>query len=163
MVFANFLFTAQHRRRHLSSALGVAGGVPTFVLLIYQGLIFGAFVALHYDRGLFWDFIGWVSIHGVTEFGAIILCGAGGLAIAKNVLVPGQYSRLDNLAWRGREAASLVGGAVLMVFIAGMIEGGFRQLIASTAGRFAFAATTGVLWFGYFAFVGRETRDGRQA
>lgn len=163
VVFANFLFTHNTGVAILCFALGVAGGAPTFVLLIYQGLIFGAFVSLHYQRGLFWDFMGWVSIHGVTEFGAIILCGAGGLAIAKTVLVPGQYSRLDNLARRGREAASLVGGAVLMLFIAGMIEGGLRQLIASTTGRFAFAAMTAALWFGYFAFAGRKARDGRQA
>ena len=101
VVFANFLFRNNTGVAILTFALGVAGGAPTFVLLLYQGLIFGAFIALHYDRGLFWDFMGWVSIHGVTEFGAIILCGAGGLAIAKTILAPGQYSRLDNLARRG--------------------------------------------------------------
>ncbi len=64
----------------------------------------GAFLALHYNRGLLFDFIGWISIHGVTEIGALILCGAGGLVIAEKVLFPGRYGRLDNLArssgWR---------------------------------------------------------------
>ncbi len=161
VVFANFLFRNNTGVAILTFALGVAGGAPTFVLLLYQGVIFGAFIALHYDRGLFWDFMGWVSIHGVTEFGAIILCGAGGLAIAQTVLAPGQYSRLDNLARRGREVSSLVGGAVLMLFLAGLIEGGLRQLIASTPWRFAFAAATALLWFSYFAFAGRRRADGR--
>ncbi len=163
-VFASYLFTHNSGVAILTFALGVAGGVPTFVLLVYQGLILGAFVALHHKVGLTVDFLGWVSIHGITEIGAIILCGAGGLAIAKTILAPGQYSRLDNLARRGREAAELVGGAVIMLLIAGMIEGGFRQLIGNTPGRFAFAAATAVFWLAYFTFAGRgEGEDGGAA
>lgn len=161
--FSNYLFTHNVGVAILCFALGIAGGAPTFVLLLYQGLILGAFVELHYEKGLLWDFLGWISIHGVTEIGAFVLCGAAGLAIAETVLAPGQYSRLDNLARRGREAAGLVGGAMIMLFIAGMIEGGFRQLIPSTPGRFAFSAATAALWSAYFALVGREARDGRQA
>ena len=63
----------------MAFGLGIMAGVPTALLLVYQGLMFGAFVALHHDRGLLVDFLGWVSIHGVTEFGALILCSAGGL------------------------------------------------------------------------------------
>ncbi|MGD0641037.1 MAG: stage II sporulation protein M [Roseiarcus sp.] len=163
VVFANFLFRHNATIGILSFALGVAGGAPTLVLLAYQGVVFGAFIALHYNRGLLIDFLGWVSIHGVTEFGAIILCGAGGFEIARTILFPGQYSRLENLALRGREAAGLAGGAVLMLFVAGLIEGGFRQLIANTPGRFAFAAATAALWLVYFLRVGRRSGDGAQA
>ena len=160
VVFANFLFRNNASVAILAFALGVAGGAPTLVLLAYQGLVFGAFVALHYHRGLLVDFLGWVSIHGVTEFGAIILCGAGGLEIARTMLVPGRYSRLENLALRGREATALAGGAVLMLFVAGLIEGGCRQLIASTPLRFAFAAATAALWFLYFQRLGRSRSHG---
>jgi uncharacterized membrane protein SpoIIM required for sporulation len=140
----------------MSFALGVAGGAPTLVLLAYQGLIFGAFIALHYNRGLLVDFLGWVSIHGVTEFAALILCGAGGLEIAKTILAPGQYGRLENLALRGRQATALAGGAVLMLFVAGLIEGGLRQWVASTSGRFAIAAVTAAAWGFYFVRAGRR-------
>ena len=163
VAFANYLFTHNVGVGILCFALGIAGGVPTFVLLLYQGLILGAFIALHYEKGRLWDFMGWLSIHGVTELGAFILCGAAGLAIAKTVVAPGQYSRLDNLAKRGREAAALVGGAMIMLFIAGLIEGGLRQLIANTPARFAVAAASLVLWLAYFALAGREAKDGRQA
>jgi uncharacterized membrane protein SpoIIM required for sporulation len=160
VVFANFLFRHNATIGIMSFALGVAGGAPTLALLAYQGLIFGAFLALHFDRGLLVDFLGWVSIHGVTEFGAIILCGAGGFEIAKTILFPGRYTRLQNLALRGRKAAGLAGGAVLMLFIAGLIEGGFRQLISNTSGRFAFAAATAALWLIYFLYAGKKRGDG---
>lgn len=160
VVFANALFRHNATVAILSFALGVAGGAPTFVLLFYQGLVFGAFIALHYNRGLLVDFLGWVSIHGVTEFGALILCGAGGLAIAAAIVKPGRYTRVENLSRQGREAAALAGGGVLMLFVAGLIEGGFRQLVASTPGRFVFAAATALAWGLYFAYVGREARRG---
>jgi len=163
VVFANFLFRHNATIGIMSFALGVAGGAPTLALLAYQGVVFGAFMALHYNRGLLIDFLGWTSIHGVTEFGALILCGAGGLVIAITILFPGQYSRLENLALRGREAAGLAAGAVLMLFVAGLIEGGFRQLIANTPGRFAFAAATAALWLVYFLRAGRRSGGGEQA
>ena len=84
------------------------------------------------------------------------MCGAGGLVIARGVLFPGAAARLDNVAVVGRTAARLVVGAVAMFFIAGLIEGGFRQLIASTPGRFAFAAATLALWLAYFLRAGRR-------
>jgi len=38
---------------------------------------------------------------------------------------------------------------VLMFFVAAILEGGFRQLVASTPGRFAVAAVTAVAWLAY--------------
>jgi uncharacterized membrane protein SpoIIM required for sporulation len=159
VVFANFLFRHNATVGVMTFGLGILGGVPTLMLISYQGLILGAFLALHYNRGLLIDFIGWLSIHGVTELGALIICGAGGLVIAEKVLFPGRYSRLDNLAKNGTTAAALAVGAVLMLFVAGLIEGGFRDLIANTPARFAFAVTTGVLWVSYFLSNRKSTRD----
>jgi uncharacterized membrane protein SpoIIM required for sporulation len=159
ITFANFLFRHNALVGIMMFGLGIAAGVPTLMLLTYQGLIFGAFIALHFNRHLLVDFLGWVSIHGVTEFGAIILCGAGGLVIAQHILFPDRYSRVDSLAIHGRPAAQFAVGAVFMFFIAGLIEGGLRQLVADTAGRFAIAALTAVLWLGYFVFAGRGARQ----
>ena len=79
------------------------------------------------------DFLGWLSIHGVTELGALVLFAAGGLVIAEKMLFPGRYSRIENLAMHGRLAAQMAVGAVLMLFVAAILEGGFRQLVAEHA------------------------------
>jgi uncharacterized membrane protein SpoIIM required for sporulation len=160
VVFANALFRNNATVGIMVFGLGIAGGVPTLLLLGYQGLILGAFLALHYNRGLLPDFIGWISIHGVTELGGLILCGAGGLLIAEKVLFPGRYGRLDNLARNGTAAAALAGGAVLMVFVAGFIEGGLRQLISNTGARLAIGLATGVFWIAYFLSNRKSTGDG---
>ncbi len=163
VVFANFLFRHNATIGIMTFGLGILGGVPTLLLIGYQGIALGAFFALHYNRGLLYDFIGWVSIHGVTEIGALILCGAGGLVIAEKILFPGRYSRLDNLALAGKAAAGLAGGAVLMLFAAGLIEGGLRQLIASTPWRLAIGAATGLLWAAYFLSNRGRKSDGAAA
>jgi uncharacterized membrane protein SpoIIM required for sporulation len=160
VVFANALFRNNSTIGIMIFGLGIAGGVPTLLLLGYQGLILGAFLALHYNRGLLPDFIGWISIHGVTELGALILAGAGGLVIAEKVLFPGRYGRLDNLARNGTAAAALAGGAVLMLFLAGIIEGGFRQLVSDTSSRLAIGLGTGVFWVGYFMSNRKSAGDG---
>jgi uncharacterized membrane protein SpoIIM required for sporulation len=149
-IVANFLFSHNTVVGILTFSFGLAAGVPTIVLLVYQGLILGAFLAIHYDRGLALDFLGWVSIHGVTEISAILLCGAAGLVLAEKILFPDRYSRVDSLALHGRRAAEIAIGAVLLFFVAAILEGGFRQLIASTPGRFAVAAATGLGWLVYF-------------
>jgi len=152
---SNFLFTHNTVVGILIFSLGVAAGVPTLLLLVYQGVTFGAYLALHYNRDLTVDFLGWVSIHGVTEFCALILCGAAGLAIADRILFPGRYGRIESLAAHGRVAAQVAIGAVLLFFVAGILEGGFRQLVQSTPLRFLIGGATGILWLVYFARAGR--------
>lgn len=153
---ANFLLRHNTLIGIMTFALGIAGGVPTVLLMVYQGLSLGAFFALHADRGLAVDFLGWVSIHGVTELTAIALCGAAGLVLGDTVLFPGRYGRLDSLALNGRRAAQIAIGAVLLFFVAAILEGGFRQLVASTGLRFAVGGVTGAFWLAYFLFAGRE-------
>lgn len=154
-LFANTLFQHNTMVGILAFSLGLAAGVPTILLMIYNGLILGAFIALHYNRGLTTEILGWLSIHGVTEFAAILLCGAAGLLIADKMLFPDRYSRLQSLSVHGRVAAQIVLGAVLLFFVAAILEGGFRQLVQSTPLRFAIGWGIGALWLFYFLTAGR--------
>ncbi|UQZ90185.1 hypothetical protein C4J81_13635 [Deltaproteobacteria bacterium Smac51] len=162
IVFANSLFRHNTIVGLMAFGLGFAFGLPTVFLMAYNGLTLGAFIALHADKGLTLDFIGWLSIHGVTEFLAIILCGAAGLVVAEKIIFPGEMSRLDALALHGRRAASVVAGSVILFFIAGFLEGGCRQLINNTPGRYLMAALTGLVWFLYFTKVGKAGENGSE-
>ena len=158
-LFANMLFQHNTMVGILAFSLGLAGGIPTILLLLYNGLTIGAFVALHYNRDLTVEFIGWLSIHGVTEFTAIFLCGAGGLLIAEKILFPDRYSRVESLAIHGRVAARIGLGAVFLFLVAAILEGGFRQLVQSTQLRYAIGWGIGLLWLIYFARAGRGSED----
>lgn len=151
VVFANSLFRHNAVVGILCFGLGFMLGLPTAFLLAYNGMIIGAMVQIHAEQGLAYDFVGWLSVHGVTEILAILLCGAAGFSVAEKIVFPGRFSRLENLARGGRRAAGAAAGAVGMLFVAGIFEGGFRQLIDSTPARYAFALATAALWTLYFA------------
>ena len=155
-LFANVLFSHNTLVGIMTFGLGLAAGIPTLMLNVYQGLTLGAFLALHYNRGLTVDFLGWISIHGTTELGALVLLAAGGLVIAEKILFPGRYGRIESLALHGRQAAQIAAGAVLMLFVAAILEGGFRQLVASTPARFGIGLSIGALWIAYFSLCGRR-------
>ena len=160
IVFAQFLFTHNSVIGILAFCLGFALGVPTVILVGYNGLILGAFIALHADVGLTADCLGWLSIHGITELLALVLSGAAGLRVAELIVFPGQLPRLESLSRYGRRAAGVAVGAVALDFVAAILEGGFRQLINNTPGRFIFALMTALCWLYYFTRAGRERPDG---
>jgi uncharacterized membrane protein SpoIIM required for sporulation len=159
--FATFLFTHNAKIGILAFALGFVAGIPALILIFQNGLVLGAFGALYHQRGLSLDFWAWVLPHGVTELSAVVFCGAAGLVLGQAVLFPGEHSRMTNLALRGRDAGQLVLGAVLMFFVAGLIEGVFRQTVQSIPLRLSVAGGTLVLWTIYFTWRIRALRRER--
>ena len=153
-IFASTLFAHNARITLLCFALGIAFGIPTLLLLFSNGLMLGAFVALYASRGLGMEMLGWLWIHGTTEIFAIILGGGAGCVLGEAALFPGDKSRIDNLAQRGRQAGIIALGAVLMLFIAGGLEGIGRQVINDTTLRFAIGSCMLLGWLSYFSFTG---------
>ncbi len=153
--FATFLFTHNAQIGILSFSIGVVAGVPVFYLLFTNGEMLGAFASVYHQHGLSLEFWGWILPHGVTEMGAMVLCGAAGLMLAFGFISPGRRTRLQSLVLVGRTAGRIVVGALFMFFIAALIEGLFRQLVHDTAARYAMACATVALWTAYFGFVGR--------
>jgi uncharacterized membrane protein SpoIIM required for sporulation len=148
--FAAFLFTHNAQVTILCFALGFAFGVPTALLIAETGLTFGALVALYASRGLGPQIIGWLMIHGATELFACILAGAAGFKIGAAVAFPGEKTRLDAAAAAGRQSGVVMIGAILMLVVAGLLEGFGRQLIQEDWARYAIAGTTFTLWAAYF-------------
>ncbi|WP_295185176.1 stage II sporulation protein M [uncultured Brevundimonas sp.] len=148
--FAAYLFTHNAQVALLAFALGFALCLPTGLLILYNGATLGAFFALFASRGLSFELGGWLLIHGVTELFAVILAGAAGLKIGWAVAFPGQKRRLDAAVEAGRTAGIAMGGVVVMLMFAGLLEGFGRQLIVDTGLRYAVAAASALIWGLYF-------------
>jgi uncharacterized membrane protein SpoIIM required for sporulation len=147
---ATFLFTHNSQIAILAFAFGFALCLPTVGLMAANGLMLGAFLALFFSHGLGFEAVGWLMIHGVTELFAVTLAGAAGLAIGWAVAFPGDRPRIDALAAVGRRAATVMIGVVIMLFVAGLLEGFARQLVQADLARYAIATVSGVVWGGYF-------------
>lgn len=148
--FASFLFTHNLKVGILSMGLGVLAAVPSALLVFYNGMILGAFIAMHHRAGIYAEVWAWLLPHGVTELGAIILCGGVGLMLGMAVLSPGELTRGEALRRAGIEAGKMVIGVAIMLVAAAIIESYLRQSHLSTAARFTFAGGSALFWAAYF-------------
>lgn len=149
--FATYLFVHNTTIGVLCFVLGVVVGLPTVLLLFSNGLMLGGFASLYASRGLGFDLWAWILPHGVPELTAIVLCGAAGLSLARGLLFPGTTTRRESLVARGRDAALLVVGAVLLLAVAGFVEGVLRQTIVHPVARAVLALGMGVAVAGWLA------------
>lgn len=158
-VFATWLFTHNAGIGMFAFALGFALGIPTILLLFFNGATMGAMTAVFAHKGLGLAFGGWLAIHGTTELLAVVLCGAAGLSVGAAVAFPGAHPRLGAVAQAGRRAGLVVLGAVCMLLVAGLLEGIGRQLVTGTAARYAIGGVMLALWALYFIGAGRGRPD----
>jgi uncharacterized membrane protein SpoIIM required for sporulation len=147
---AAFLFTHNSQIALFAFALGFALCLPTAGLMLFNGAMLGAFLALFASRGLALQATGWLMIHGVTELFAVTLAGAAGFSIGWAVAFPGERTRVDAAAEAGRRGASVMAGVIIMLFVAGLLEGFARQLITNDLVRLSIAAVSALAWGLYF-------------
>ena len=152
---AKFAFTTQlfaHNTQVGWNAfvVGILAGVPTVLMLLYNGGILGAFTAMHHRHGIVEEVWAWILPHGVTEFLAIILCGGAGFLLGMAVVRPGLHGRKENVRAAGKECVRFAMGVIPLFIIAALAEGFLRQSELGTSARLIFAAGTAVFWLLYF-------------
>jgi uncharacterized membrane protein SpoIIM required for sporulation/uncharacterized RDD family membrane protein YckC len=134
---------------------GVLAGLGSVLILLMNGIFLGAVVGLfHAERlGLYlWMF---VLPHGVIELTAICIAGGAGLWLGSAFVLPGRLTRSQALVERGREAVSLIGGVVMLLFLAGLIEGFISPGPFPAAVKLGFATVFAILLFAYLLLPGR--------
>lgn len=102
---------------------GMTGGLLTTYITLLNGAMIGAIGTLVGQNNLAFPFWAFVFPHGSLELPAIFLAVGAGFLLARALLFPGQYRRIDALKIYGAQAAQLIYGIVPMLVIAGMIEG----------------------------------------
>jgi uncharacterized membrane protein SpoIIM required for sporulation len=82
-LFTSMLFQHNLKVGLLAMATGVLASVPTVFLMLFNGILLGVFIAIHHQVGIYTEVWAWILPHGITEIGAIILCGGVGLMPAE--------------------------------------------------------------------------------
>lgn len=132
LLFGASLYTHNIKVSFLAFSLGAVTIVLGLVILFYNGVILGAIGTMYVldDVPLF--FFAWVGPHGALELPAIIFGGAAGLIAGRALLMPGDLSRGASLRRVLPSIWRIVIGAVLVLVLAGLIEGSFSQFSAKT-------------------------------
>lgn len=107
----------------LAYIFGITGGIFTVLLLMYNGIMLGAFEAFFFQHGLGWDSILTIFIHGTIEISVIIIAGCAGLVLAASLLFPKTYHRGLSVIRGGRDALKIVVGVVPFFLLAAFFEG----------------------------------------
>jgi len=155
-IFATSLFTHNSQVAILAFALGFLFAVPTIILAVQNGAMGGAMFAAFIPHGLGWGLFAWLMIHGTTEIAAIAIASAAGIHIGRAVAFPGDRSRMTAAAEAGRRGAIVMIGVILMLLVAGLLEGFARQLVIDDSARLAIGGGMLALWIVYFSFGGRR-------
>jgi uncharacterized membrane protein SpoIIM required for sporulation len=103
-------------------ALGVTAGVGTTYMLFYNGVMLGAFQFFFYRQKVLLASLLTIWIHGTLEISSIVLAGGAGYVLARGLLFPGTYSRIEAFRLAAREGLKLALGLVPIFCVAGFLE-----------------------------------------
>jgi uncharacterized membrane protein SpoIIM required for sporulation/uncharacterized RDD family membrane protein YckC len=102
---------------------GIFLGVGSLLMLAYNGLSIGATASHFANQGLLLYLLTFIVGHGLLELTAIWIAGAAGFLLGRSVVAPGDLPRSEALASSGRLALRLIGLVIVLLLVAGMIEG----------------------------------------
>lgn len=101
---------------------GVFFGVGTFVILIQNAIMLGAFQFFFYDQGLLQESFLTIWIHGALEISSIVIAGAAGITMGRGLVFPGTYTRIQSFQRSARAAVKIMLSTVPIFVVAGFLE-----------------------------------------
>ena len=104
-------------------AYGIMLGIGTLMVLMQNGIMLGSFQYFFYEKGLLWESIRSIWIHGTIEISVIIIAGCAGLVMANGMLFPGTYTRLESFKRAVNNGLKIMISTVPFFIIAGFLEG----------------------------------------
>jgi uncharacterized membrane protein SpoIIM required for sporulation len=102
---------------------GLFASIGTIWLLFDNGIMLGAFQTFFFMKGLGWESILVVWIHGTLEISAIIIAGGAGFIMGNSILFPKTYKRIESLKRGARDGLKLMIGLVPVFIAAAFLEG----------------------------------------
>lgn len=125
---------------------GIFFGIGTLYILFYNGLMVGAFEYLFFAKGLGWQSIMVIWIHGTIEISSVIIAGTAGLIVGRSILFPETYSRFQSFKHGIRDALKLAVSLIPFFIIAALLESYVTYLMSNT---FSKQNTAGLpVWLG---------------
>ncbi len=104
-------------------AFGILLGIGTLYIMLRNGIMLGSFQYFFFDKGLGWESVRTIWIHGTIEISVIIIAGCAGLVLANGILFPGTYTRLESFRRGVVNGLKIMLSTVPFFIIAGFLEG----------------------------------------
>ncbi|MEX2504662.1 MAG: stage II sporulation protein M [Egicoccus sp.] len=154
--FAARVFTNNAGVGALAFGSGIAAGIPTLAVLLFNGVNVGVAAGLLHAAGQAGRFWGLILPHGLLELTAVFVAGGAGLQLGWALIVPGERTRRASLAEEGRRSVVIVLGLVLVFLVAGLLEGYVTPAPWPTGLRVGVGAAVWLAFLGYVVVYGRR-------
>lgn len=152
-----FITTNNIRVSILCYGVGAMLGLGTLYFLTMNGAMLGvvSWFYLTRDASFAEYFYAGILPHGVWELTAIVISATAGLMLGRAVIFPGDLPRTQSLREAGIRTLPLVGGVVLMLIVAGFIEGFVTPSKLDSVTKMAVGIGSGVAFWIYVVIAGR--------
>ncbi|HMS38958.1 MAG TPA: stage II sporulation protein M [Pyrinomonadaceae bacterium] len=155
---SSLILTNNIRVAFMAFALGAFFCIGAIYVLAFNGILNGGVLGICYATNpqFGFDLVTFMVGHGVIELSCIFIAGGAGMMIGYSIINPGDLSRGQALKKAGMEAAKIVIGCAILLFIAGIIEGFISPSALPVSVKFGVGILTGILMYSYLCLVGRE-------
>lgn len=103
-------------------AYGILAGVGTLYIIFENALMLGAFQTMFFLKGLGWNSILVIWIHGTIEIFSFIIEATAGLVLGVSWLFPGTYTRMYAFRQGAKESVKIIIGTVPFIILAAILE-----------------------------------------
>jgi len=107
----------------MAFAFGMLLGIGTLFIMMQNAIMLGSFQYFFYEKGLFWESLRTIWIHGTLEISVIIIAGCAGLVLANGMLFPGTYTRLESFKRGVKNGLKIMLSTLPFFIVAGFLEG----------------------------------------
>jgi len=102
---------------------GVFGGLGTGLVMLYNGIMIGAFQYFFYQEGVLWESVRGIWIHGSMEIFAIVIEASAGLLLGASILFPKTFSRMTSFKIGVKNGVKILISTFPFTIAAGFLEG----------------------------------------
>lgn len=107
----------------MAFSFGLFLSLGTVYILMQNAIMLGSFQYFFYEKGLLWESVRTIWIHGTIEISVIIIAGCGGMVLGNSLLFPGTYSRLQSFVRGAKNGLKILLSTLPFFIIAGFLEG----------------------------------------
>ena len=102
--------------------LGIIFSFGSIVSLFRNGVMLGSFQYFFFSKGLGFQSVLVIWIHGTLEISAIVLAGAAGLILGNSLLFPKTYTRMASVLKGAKDGLKIVIGLIPIFIVAAFFE-----------------------------------------
>ncbi len=111
---------------------GFTLGIYTTMAMWHNGVMLGSFEQMFFSKGLGFESIMVIWVHGTLEISAIVIAATAGYVLANGILFPGTFSRVTSFKRGAKDAVKIIVSLVPIFIVAAFFESYVTHLMSAT-------------------------------